>query len=71
MRLDPEISTSLGATSVLMREAKLNFDRNGDPLGVAIVLSGEELEALGVDLDSDAVAYWIEEGELQLEGRSR
>lgn len=54
-----------------MREAKLNFDRNGDPLGVAIVLSGEELEALGVDLDSDAVAYWVEEGELQLEGRSR
>lgn len=54
-----------------MREAKLNFDRNGDPLGVAIVLSGEELEELGVDSDSDAVAYWIEDGELQFEGRSR
>lgn len=53
-----------------MREAKLNFDSNGEPLGVAIALSADELQELGVDLENDSVAYWIEDGELRLEGRS-
>lgn len=52
-----------------MREAKLNFDNDGNPLGITLVLSAEELRELGVNPEGESVAYWVEDGELQLEER--
>lgn len=48
------------------RQATVNQDANGDPLGIAIVLSAAELRLLGVDLDGvHALNYGVENGQLR------
>jgi len=49
------------------REARLNRDGNGDPIGAAVWLNADELADLGVDVDTaDAVAYRVEDGDLHI-----
>lgn len=54
------------------RQATVNQDANGNPLGIAIVLSAAELRLLGVNLDGiRALNYWVEDGQLRFaEARS-
>jgi len=48
------------------RQATVNRDTNGDPLGIAIMLSAAELRLLEVELDGvHALNYWIENGQLR------
>jgi len=48
------------------RQATVNRDANGDPLGIAIMLSAAELRLLGVELDGvRALDYWVENGQLR------
>jgi len=50
------------------REARLNRDGNGDPVGAAVWLNADELAALGVDVDAaDAVAYRVDDGDLHVD----
>jgi hypothetical protein len=50
------------------REATLNRDSDGDPLGVALFLSGGQLDALDVDTAAERVRYWVEDGTLCAQG---
>ena len=54
------------------RQATINRDSNGDPLGIAIMMSAAELRQLGVNLDGVfALDYWVENGQLRFaEARS-
>lgn len=54
------------------REAQVNHDASGQPLGAAVFLAAEDIDALGIDLDgTDSVAYWIESGEVRLASSAR
>jgi len=49
------------------REARVNRNADGDPLGVGLVLSTDELRALGVDVGHvERVVYGVEDGELRV-----
>ena len=50
------------------RQATVNRTGDGQPLGAAVWLNADELTALGVDVDAaDAVAYRVEDGDLQID----
>lgn len=50
-------------------EARVNRDGDGNPLGAAMFLSGEELRELGIDpTDTDHIAYSITDGQLRVVG---
>ena len=50
------------------RQAMVNRTGDGQPLGAAVWLNADELAALGVDVDAaDAVAYRVEDGDLQVD----
>jgi len=52
-------------------EARVNRDGNGDPLGAAMFLSGEELQDLGIDPnETDRVAYAVRDGRLRVVGEA-
>lgn len=51
------------------REATLNRDADGNPLGICLTLNVEELRSLDVDVDdSDSVTYAVVDGQLRLRG---
>jgi len=51
------------------REARMSRDSGGDPLGVMIYLTAEELQELGVDpRNADKVTYATENGTLRVGG---
>lgn len=53
-----------------MRETPLPADADNQPLGVALFLSSDDLDELGVDSDDDTLAYGVVDGELRIEGRN-
>ncbi|EMA44279.1 hypothetical protein [Halococcus saccharolyticus] len=56
--------------SVTPRSARLARDAQGEPLGSAVFLDEDDLQALGIDpraTDADRVAYAVEDGVLWLD----
>ena len=52
---------------VSTRQARVNRDPDGEPLGISLAISADELRELGIDPDeADAVEYEIADGGLQL-----
>jgi hypothetical protein len=50
------------------REAQVNHDASGQPLGAAVFFGAEDIAALGINPEATlAVAYWIEDGEVRLD----
>jgi hypothetical protein len=61
--------TDTPTNSTDRHEARVNRDGNGDPLGAAMFLSGEELQDLGIDPnETDRVAYAVRDGRLRVVG---
>lgn len=49
------------------RQARVNRDCDGEPLGISVAVSADELRALGVPVDRlDSVEYAVRDGELRL-----
>lgn len=49
------------------RQARVNRDGDGEPLGISVAVSADELRALGVPVDRlDSVEYAVRDGELRL-----
>lgn len=49
------------------RTAKLSRDSDGEALGAAVFLTGEDLADLGVDVDTtERVLFQVEDGELHV-----
>ena len=81
-RLDkpPQHSTSMSddttqptdASERNKREARLNHDASGRPLGIAVFLGAEDIDSLGIDSDgTDSVAYWVEGGKIRVDSAER
>ena len=49
------------------REAWINRDTTGKPIGAMLFLTGAELRRLGADIDRDWVSFWVVDGALRLE----
>lgn len=52
------------------REATVNRDSDGCPLGVALFLSANQLDALDVGTTAERVQYWVQDGTLCAQGVS-
>jgi hypothetical protein len=48
------------------REARIGADPDGEPV-VSIVLSADQLDALGVNTSGETVTYRVEDGELRFD----
>jgi hypothetical protein len=46
------------------RTCRINRSGEGEPLGVSIFLSPEELRKIGVDLQGESITYAVESGEI-------
>lgn len=49
-----------------LRVAKMNRDPSGEPLGVAVFLTADDLRDLGANLDTDRLAYTVVDGQLHV-----
>lgn len=53
------------------RVAAMNENGEGDPLGVAIFLTPEQLTQVGIEPEAtDVIEYYVEHGEIRLHGDS-
>lgn len=50
------------------REARVNVDGDGDPIGIMLFLGADELERLGVEAEGrESISYRVEGGTLRFE----
>ena len=75
MALSDEAASTAGTASPYqpceptssVREARINRDTTGQPVGAMLFLTGAELRRLGADIDRDWVSFWVVDGSLRLE----
>jgi len=60
------MSDDTNATDSSPREARVNRDPSGDPLGVMVFLTARELRDLGADLDTNRLPYTVVDGRFQV-----
>lgn len=62
------VPTVVEKSSPSGREARLTRDRDGEPAGAAVWLNADDLDALGIDIETaDAVAYRVDNGDFRVD----
>lgn len=59
-------STPSGGQASILRRARISRDSEGEPIGVAVFITADELTDLGVDTAADAVTVAVENELLRL-----